>query len=161
MPSPATKSIASTEPTPSIVMIDGQRIEFPPAKLNLQLRDDKVHALLLSDDPPAAISENYTGNSYYIEMTIPDVDDVNNVPGASVQYQAAQSTEREDSPDGIFLEGGKKQLQPEHVTVEFEWAGEKMAVRITGTFVMFDTQDENVPSKQVPVSARLLATIKK
>jgi hypothetical protein len=36
-----------------------------------------------------------------------------------------------------------------------------MAVRITGTFVMFDTQDENAPPTQVPVSARLLATIKK
>jgi hypothetical protein len=161
MPSPATAHIASTEPSPSVIMIDNQRTEFPPAKLNLQLRDDKVHALLLSDDPPTAISENYTGNSFYIEMTIDDVDDLNNVPGASVQYQAATSTERDDSPDGIFLEGGKKQLQPQQVKVEFESAGAKMAVRITGTFVMFDTQDENVPSRQVPVSARLFATIKK
>ncbi len=160
-PTSTPTPVASTQPAPSYLVIDNQRVEFPPAKLNLQVRDDKVHALLLSDDPPAAISENYTGNSYYIEMTIDDVDDVSNVAGASVQYQAAQSTERDDSPDGIFLEGGKKQLQPQSVKVEFEGAGEKMAVRITGTFVMFDTQDENVPPTQVPVSARLLATIKK
>jgi hypothetical protein len=160
-PKPSSAPVASTQPAPSFFVIDNQRVEFPPAKLNLQVRDDKVHALLLSDDPPAAITDNYTGNSYYIEMTIDDVDDVNNVAGASVQYQAAQSTERDDSPDGIFLEGGKKQLQPQSVKVEFESAGEKMAVRITGTFVMFDTQDENAPPTQVPVSALLLATIKK
>jgi hypothetical protein len=161
MPKPATTTVASTEPSPSIIVIDNQRIEFPPARLNLQLRDDKVHALLLSDDPPTAISENYTGNSYYIEISCDDLDNVDNVPGSSYELRSPQSTELVDSPDGIFLDGGKKQLQPQSVKVEFESAGEKMAVRITGTFVMFDTQDENVPAKQVPVSARLFATIKK
>jgi hypothetical protein len=159
MPKPATTTVASTEPSPSIIVIDNQRIEFPPARLNLQLRDDKVHALLLSDDPPTAISENYTGNSYYIEISCDDLDNVDNVPGSSYELRSPQSTELVDSPDGIFLDGGKKQLQPQSVKVEFESAGEKMAVRITGTFVMFDTQDENVPAKQVPVSARWFATI--
>jgi hypothetical protein len=156
-----TAPVASTQPATSFVMIDNQRVEFPPAKLSLQSRDGKVHALLMSDDPPAAISQNYTGNSFYIEMTVDDVDDVNDVPGAMVQYQAPQSTEREDSPNGIFLEGGKKQLQPDNIKVEFESAGSKMAVRMTGTFVIFDTQDETIPSRQVPVSTRLLAVVKK
>lgn len=157
----ATMPIASTEPTPAIVMIDDQRIEFPPAKLRLQLRDDKVSALLMSDDPPSAINPGYTGNSFYIEMTIDDVDDISNVPGAVVMYQSPQSTERLDSPNGIFLEGGRKQLQPQQVKVEFESAGAKMAVRITGNFTLFDTQDETIPPRQVPVTARLLATVKK
>jgi hypothetical protein len=160
---PATTMTSTrAEPAPSVIVIDNQRIEFPPAKLNLEVRDDKVHALLMSDDPPSAFSQNYTGNSFYIEMSIDDVDDVANVPGAMVQYQAPQSTEPEDTPDGIFLEGGKKQLQPQQVKVEFESAGAgKMAVRITGTFSMFDTQDDSIPSRVVPVVARLLATVKK
>src|SRR5207249_430717 len=53
--SPATTQVARG---PSVMMIDNQRYEFPPALLQLRHRDQKLDAILLSDDPKDAISES-------------------------------------------------------------------------------------------------------
>jgi hypothetical protein len=158
----------TTEPStarPRAVMaIDQRRYEFPPAILRVKHKNEKLLVLLMSDDPKDALDDNYAGNSFYLEMPV-EAADLKDLSSAVWNY-AAPSSERSDSPDGIFLDGNKQQLQASNVTVRFEADAtdpehpKAMAVDITGTFLMFDTHDDNVPAKLVPVVAHLAAEVK-
>jgi hypothetical protein len=148
---------ASTEPSPAYIAIDQARYEFPPAKLRLRSRGNGVSALLMSDDPPAAIRDDYTGNSFYLEIELA-VRDVSDLAGTVIRYQAP-SSQRVDSPNGIFLEGGRKQLQPLDVRAEFSGTAPILTVHLSGTFLMFDTQDHRTPDRSVPVRSEMLARV--
>jgi len=141
-----------------VIMIDQQRYEFPPALLQLRHRDEHLDAILLSDDPKAAISENYHGNSYYLQIPA-QAADLKDLASTPWRYTAT-SSERSDSPDGIFLDGNRYQLQPSDVSVRIEGDGPMMTVYLSGNFQLFDTKDEKVPSRLVPVTATLIAKVK-
>jgi hypothetical protein len=173
---PAVLAAATTAPTsgpsstqaaqrpPAVLIIDQQRREFPSAILHLRHKNDRLVVILMSDDPKAAVDENYSGNSFYLEMPV-EAADAKEL-SMTVWHYEAPSSDRTDSPDGIFLDGNKKQLQPSNVTVHFEadaTAGDEpkvMAVDVSGNFLLFDTHDDTIPPKLVPVVGHLAAELR-
>src|SRR5581483_11338557 len=148
---PAT---APAERAPTFVYIEQKQLTFPPAILQVQNRDNQCNAILMSDDPKSAIEDNYHGNSFYLEMPLM-VSDPKDLPSYSYQYQAPTS-DRTDSPDGIFLDGNRLQLQPLMMQVKFEDAGGgAIEVTLKGTFLEFDTRDDTVPAKKVNVVSQI------
>jgi len=155
---PPTTGPATTQAAPSFIWIDQTPHEFPPCKLVMKNKDDQIAALLYSDDPPNAIDDNYHGNSFYFEMT-PEIAEPGTIAGANWDFKAPNS-ERVDTIDGIFLEGRKRHLQPFDVHIEFIGATSPIAVRLSGNFLMFDTDDETKPGQIVNVRADLSADVK-
>ncbi len=153
-----TSMPATTQATPSFIWIDQHPYEFPPARLMLKNEDEKVVALLFSDDPPNAIDDNYTGNSFYLEMPLETAEE-GKLTGASWVYKAPNS-ERVDTVSGVFLEGRRKHLQPFDVRVEFESAASPVKVLIGGTFLLFESDNDQVPGTLVPVRASLSAELR-
>jgi hypothetical protein len=151
-----TQSVAA--PVPAVIMINQQRYVFPPAIVQLRHRDQKLDAVLLSDDPKEAIKPNYHGNSFYIQIPA-QATDVKDLSSAPWRY-TAPSSERSDSPDGIFLDGNRLQLQPADMSVRIEGEGPALTVYLSGNFQIFDTHDERSEPKLVPVTATLTARIK-
>jgi hypothetical protein len=151
-PEPRT-SAAPAVPALSFLMIDGQLFEFPRARLRLKNQDDQVAVLLFSDDPAHANNDAYTGNSYYLDMRL-DIDDPVDFNDQIWPYKAS-SSERAESPNGVFLDGWTRHLQPFDIVVEFEKHEKLATVWIAGRFMMFHTRDRNVPPQLVPVSGRL------
>lgn len=150
----------ATEPTMSMMVIDERIYTFPPARLRVQQKrsGDPVVAVLFSDDPKNAIDDNYTGNSYYLEMTL-DVASPDEL-GQAVWMYKAPSSSRMNSTSGIFLDGTKVQLQPLEVRVEFEPRGQEMGVMMQGHYLLFDGNDPNI-GRMVQVSANLTAKVEK
>lgn len=153
---PATQP--STEPSASLMVIDERIYSFPPARLRVRQKraGDPVVAVLFSDDPKNAIDDNYTGNSYYMEMML-DVAGPDELGQAIWTYKSPSSA-RMNSTNGIFLNGIRTQLQPLEVRVEFEPRGNEMGVILQGHFLLFDAGDPNI-GRMVRVSADLTAEI--
>jgi hypothetical protein len=149
---------ASSQPRACRMLVDQQRVEFPPAKVALRARGGQVLALLYSDDPPNAIDDDYTGNSFYLEMIL-DIQDVSQLGTARWMYKAPNS-ERAETTNGIYLDGRKRQLQPSDILVEFEGTQSPVKVWLRGQFLLFDsTHDPTMPGQIVPVSAELEAEL--
>ena len=152
--SPATTQAAAE----SLINIDGNLVLFPGAKLRIDEADGKTVARLFSDDPKgAALDENYDGNSFYLQIEL-DEDDAKNLNGVELTYKAP-SSERDDTPYGIFLEGRRWVLQPADVRVTFDGASSPLDVRLTGVFLMFDSNDPTVKPKRAQVVAKLSAAV--
>jgi hypothetical protein len=140
------------------MLIDKQRIEFPPARLAMRTRDGEALVLLHSDDPPDAIDDDYMGNSYYIEMTL-DVPESVELSAARWAFKAPTS-ERIDTDNGIYLDGRKRHLQPFDVTVEFDGQASPVKVWLSGQFLEFDASEgRTVPGRIVAVTAELDAEL--
>jgi hypothetical protein len=152
---------SSTQPAtlPSAFMIiKGQRVDFPPAKLRVSSSDGKVIALLFSDDPKDAISDQYTGHSFYLEMEL-DVAEPKDYLSAAWHF-SADSHDRQDTPYGIFLDGHRRQLQPTDVRVKFEpspFGSDVTTVWLKGTFLEINIQDPGTPPREAEVSAQFVA----
>jgi hypothetical protein len=146
-------SAPATQPRASHMLINGQRVEFPPAKLVVKTRGEAAHALLYSDDPPNAIDEKYTGNSFYLEMRFELTDAA---PLSTVRWEfKAPDSDRAETVSGIYLDGRKRHLQPFDVVVEFE-DGPPTKALVRGQFLMFDADaDAGTPGQLIPVVAEL------
>ncbi len=129
----ATTRVASTAPTsqPTVLEIDGRRIEFPPVKLRLAKQENDVAALLYCGDQ--------ADRSIYLEMNL-DISDPSDLPSALWRFRAA-SKDRLESLNGIFADEGKSQYQPIDVKVSFDGQMPGTIVSIEGEFVRFDTSD--------------------
>lgn len=153
--SPATTQTAAAE---SLINIDGNLVLFPPAKLRIDESDGKAVARLFSDDPKgAALDENYDGNSFYLQIELEE-EDAKDLGGVELTYKAP-SSERDDSPYGIFLEGRRWVLQPADVRIAFDGAGSPLEVRLSGAFLMFDSTDPTAKPKRAQVAAKLSAAV--
>jgi hypothetical protein len=154
-----TTDPASTQPRESVMTIDGRRVVFPPARLVLKTRSGQVHATLHSDDPPAAIRDDYTGNSYYLEMPL-DVDSPEQLAETKWTFKAP-SSERSDTVSGVYLDGRKQHLQPFDVAAEFEQQPSgPVKVYLTGQFLLFGAEDDpTAPGQIVLVDAELEAAV--
>lgn len=149
---------ATTQPQTAYMLIGGRRVEFPPAKLALRNNGGQVLALLYSDDPPHAIEDSYTGNSFYLEMIL-DVPDAAHLAGARWTFKAPDS-ERADTDSGVYLNGRKKHLQAFDVVVEIDGSSSPVRVWLSGQFRQFESgQDPTVPGQIVGVSAELSAEL--
>jgi hypothetical protein len=168
-PAPATQpaqvvsntsiSPATTQVVPSYIWLEDRRLEFPPAKVILRSKDDRLIALLFSDDPPNAIDDNYTGNSFYLELNDLECPEAGKLTGALWSFKAPNS-ERAESVNGIFLQGRRTHLQPFDVRIQFEGADSPVIVRLAGTFLQFDSEAPQTPGKLVAVRAELPADVK-
>src|SRR2546430_13235265 len=112
---PAT---APAERAPSIVLVDQKPYTFPPAILQIRNRDGQLSAVLMSDDPKDAIDDNYHGNSFYLEMPL-EIAELKDLPTYVYRF-VSPSSDRTDSPNGIFLDGNRLQLQPQQIQVKFD-----------------------------------------
>lgn len=159
---PATSPATTQAAAESLINIDGNLVLFPAAKMRIDESDGKTIVRLFSDDPKgAALDANYEGNSFYLQIELDeplDGGDVNNLDGVQLTYRAL-SSERDDSPYGIFLEGRRWILQPADVHIAFEGTGSPVNVRLAGTFLMFDSNDDTAKPHRANVAADLSATV--
>jgi hypothetical protein len=140
------------------MIIDQQRVDFPPAKMRVSASDGKVLGLLFSDDPKDALNDQYTGHSFYFEMPL-EVPEPKDFMAAGWRY-TADSNDRQDTPYGIFLDGHQRQLQPLDTQIRFEPSAlgpNVTTVWISGRFLELNIQDPTKPPREVSVSAQLVA----
>jgi hypothetical protein len=156
LPGPATAP--TTAPTAAFMHINNRIVMFPAAKLKLTDDGSKVIALLYSDDPPEAIKDDYSGNSFYLQMSL-SISDVKDL-GSAAWVHRSRSQEREDSPYGIYLSGRKVQLQPYEVRATFSGGDPTSAtVTIGGTFLMWNDADSTGLPQSVLVSGEIPARV--
>ena len=156
---------ATTQAAEAMISIDGTLVLFPPAKIRLDDADGKVVARLFSDDPKHALDENYDGNSFYLQLEFDagtGSTDPRELSGVVLTHRGS-STERDDSPYGIFLEGRRWVLQPSDVRVAFDGGpgggGASIGVQLEGTFLLFDSQNETAKPKRANVAAKFSADV--
>ena len=150
---PATTQVAA----PTFLTIEDTIVEFPAARLRLDPGDDGLIALLFSDDPPAALEEGYLGNSFYLQMPL-DVTDPKELPSARWEHRSGTS-EREDTPFGIFMEGRRWLLQPDDVRASFAGDATSLEVSLRGMFLLFDSENPKTPGRRVLVSGTFPVTV--
>ena len=172
-PSPATEpattqpdlssAAPTTEPatqpaTLSQLTIDGKLYSFPSPRLRVVKAGNKVLATLYTNDPKAAINDDYKGNRYYLLLHLDDIHEPQQVYTSVWQFKA-RSREYVDSNSGIFLEGDKYQLEPFDATARF--IGDMLMVRVElqGEFLQFDQTDPAVQPRSVFVKGFLLAPV--
>jgi hypothetical protein len=125
------------EPVLAFLMLDGLGAHFPPTKL--MIHDEgggRVRVELFSDLPKSAIKE-YDGNELYFEMDLKDAAGPQEIDGATWRYKST-SSDRSDSPNGIFLDGQRRHLQPDDVLLKFERRGGQLLAQIMGQFRAFE-----------------------
>ena len=154
----APTTAPSSRPAVSELLIDGRPYTFPTAKLRVGKVNDRVVARLYTNDPKAALDDDYKGNHFDLQMKLDDVHEPQMVAMSVWQYQA-HSREYTDSPYGIFLEGMKFQLQPYNVTTHFVGTMLMVQVDLDGEFLAFDLSEPNSTPKTVYVKGSLLAPI--
>ena len=134
---PETKPAEPPRPVLSFLMIDGLGAQFPSTKLVLhEGTGGKLRAELFSDLPKSALA-HYEGNELYLEMDLQPGQGPQEVDGASWRYKAAGS-DKDDSANGIFLNGQRRHLQPMDVLVKFERQGEQLMARVMGQFRAYE-----------------------
>lgn len=153
MPRP---SRPATRPAATLT-VDGRSMAFPAARLVLSKKSDGLDAILCSDDPPTAIESSYLGNSFFFEMRL-DVDDPADLGGAVWTFKVPDR-QAEDSPNGIFLSGDRRQLQPADVRVVFHRQGDQMVANLAGRFLARDPQDPERAARSVDVAGSLAAAV--
>jgi len=142
---------------PASITVDDEIFDCPPARLIIQSKDDQVVALLITDDPPNAADDGYTGNSIYLEMPL-DVPETGSLAGAHWDFKASNREEVE-TVSGIYLHGRKKHLQPYDARTDFQTAKSPIKLTLVGTFLMFDENDDQAPGKTVQVKADIAAIV--
>jgi hypothetical protein len=157
-PTTAPAEVPATQPAASSLLINQLFTAFPGAKLRLQTTDDHVTAILYSADPPNAINNDYTGNSYYLKMSLDDVKDPSQINGAEWRFKSI-SSDRSDSHDGIFLDGLRQQLQPIDVIVRFETVPNGVRIRLGGEFMAYGNTPTDQPGVLTSVSGDLTADV--
>jgi hypothetical protein len=157
MVEPATQPAATLPSAPPIAMrIEDRAVEFPSAILRIGTSDDKVVALLYTNDPKDALKDQYAGNSFYFQMEL-DVEEMKDFADSDWRFKST-SSEKGDTPYGIFLDGHRQQLQPVDVKISFEPAGgDQTLVSISGQFLLVHVDDASQPSKVVQLLAEFPA----
>jgi hypothetical protein len=145
-PGPTPAVPRPTRP-PSVVSIDGRDTPFPAANLTVTRSNRGLHAILCTDDPPAALDAGYGGNSFMFDMRIP-ADRSAELTATPWEFKDGTSSDA----TGIFLHGDRDQLQPTAgVRVTFEHDGPDLLAFITGPFIHLDSHDPSVPPERVQV----------
>lgn len=167
-PPPATVPVASVQPPATkpaaektavyIARPDSPEVAavFPPAKLVLKEIDGKTQASLFSIDPPEALRDGYTGNTFYLEMTFDAA--LADVSGQEYLYLNSQN-DRPDDETGIFLSGRSVMLQPLEAAVRVEELDGEWRASIAGTFQLFEQNSPDVPTAVVRLRATMLPEV--
>ena len=132
---------------PSVLSVDGNDTPFPAANLTVTRSRGGLHAVLCTDDPPAAMESGYAGNSFMFDMVVPATA-IADLPTSTWEYNVNRSSDA----TGIFLHGDRDTLQPTPgVHVAFQHDGPETLATITGTFLRLDTRDPTAPPEHVQV----------
>lgn len=154
-PKPTTRPLG-----PTFMLVGDESVEFPPARVVVTQPGDKLAAMLFSIDPPDAIKKDYRGNSFYFDMAELSLADPSTINGAAWMYRAPDS-DRQDSNDGLFINGHQYQLQPFDVQVLIDGESTPLRVKLAGTFLKFDNANDSAPGVRVNVRAEFEAELKK
>ena len=134
---PEPKPAEPPRPVLSFLMIDGLGAQFPSTKLVLhEGTGGKRRAELFSDLPKSALA-HYEGNELYLEMDLAAGGGPQKVDGATWRYRSAGS-DKDDSANGIFLDGQRRHLQPMDVLVKFERQGDQLMAQVMGQFRAYE-----------------------
>lgn len=166
--SPANPSVAATvpyEPPDKKTVVPTQTlmyitrpdqpefiVVFPPAKLVLRETDGKTRASLFSIDPPEALKSDYTGNTFFLEMTF---------DAAPAQLSGQECLflkshyEKPDDDTGIFLSGRDVMLQPFEATARIVQVEGVWTVILAGTFQEFDQTNPDAMPRLVQLRASM------
>jgi hypothetical protein len=150
-PSAPSSTTAPTTRPVSILNIDGKAVQFAPSKMIATKQGGGLNVVLSSDDTANS------NTSFVFEMRL-DVETVEDISSIAWTFKAPNDEPR-DSTDGIFLENGRRQLQPSDVKVTFQKQGETIVANIAGEFISFDTQDQTLPVQIVDVDGQLQAIV--
>jgi len=134
--------------------------DFPRARLRLTKEsDNKYAAVLYSDDPKTAINSDYHGNSFFLQMKL-DLEDPHNLTNVNWPFKAANS-DKDETADGIFLDGNRVHLQPSDIMISFDGSGNTVQVLVMGQFLKFEGTgaDVNRQPAQVGVRGEFSATV--
>jgi hypothetical protein len=157
-PATAPTTEPATQPAVTSLLINRVFKQFPGARLRLLTADGHVTAILYTSDPPAAIDDDYTGNSYYLKMPLEQVAVPSAINGAEWRFKSL-SSDRSDNNYGIFLDGLRHQMQPIDLLVSFEGSGPTIHVRLFGNFMDYDNATVNQPGVLTTVSGDVLAEV--
>lgn len=155
---PATQP-ATTEPAGILMTIDQRFVDFPQACLKLTHDEKGMTALLYSADPPNAINNDYSGNSFYLLIPLKNPAHPGSLDGAEWRYKAESGDQAEDSKYGIFLQGLRYHLQPQDVLVKVDGKGRELRIRIAGQFLAYDATNRSQLGAVTPVSGDFTATV--
>jgi hypothetical protein len=131
----------------SFLSIDGRDTPFPAANLTVTRARGGLHAILCTDDPPAALESGYAGNSFMFDMRVPG-DQTSDLTQTPWEYKEGSSSDA----TGLFLYGDRDQFQPTNgVRVSFQKDGPALSALITGPFIHLDSRDPSAPPERVQV----------
>lgn len=162
---PVAAPAAAAEPaSSSVLLVDGNLLTFPSARLKLSRGDGNLTAILYTADPRNAIDNDYVGNSYYLVMPL-DVADPQEL-GTAEWHLKAGSEEEGNTTEGIFLNGLRMHLQPSDIVVRFTGTPSLVQVQFMGPqerpwsdFLLFDASTSGSLPRHVQVSGSVFATV--
>ena len=165
-PTAASEPAVATAPPAAFLMIDRQPVRFPPARIVVKKSDLGQTARVYSDDPPEAINSGYGGSSFYLDMSLTPVpggtpgelaDSVWTV-GEDAAKPAGVVRRKSSNPNGVYLDGGRRVLQPAAASVTFTPREDgRVLVRIAGTFDEYASGPDAAPTRSVRVTGMLVA----
>ena len=139
---------------PSAMIINGQAFSFPAPKLVAVVKDGSLRVTLFSNDPPEAVREGYTGNSFYFRFNM-DGEKPDDLSGQQFVYHNSYA-EQDETASGLFIAGGRQTLRPVDATITFDPAGGQLTViHINGSFKLIDDQTPDNQTTVVKVQAML------
>ncbi len=145
-PSPA---VARPARPLSFLSIDGRDVPFPAANLTVTPGGTGLHAILATDDPPAAMDAGYAGNSFMFDMRLAG-DSASDLPTTPWDYTADDANA---DAVGVFLHGDRDQLQPAPgVRISFQKDGPDLLAFVSGPFTQLDRHDPTAPPERVQVN---------
>ena len=153
------KSQADVEPaTATDTDPNGVAVQFPRARLRLSGKgEDRMIAMLYSDDPKEAINKGWQGDRYYFRMPlrVGDVQQLDDAP-----YRMAVPFEGQDeTSNGVFRMGDRYHMEPIDLMVRFEPEGSQVKIFLGGLFKQYDTSDVSAEPKWFHVQGIIQAVV--
>lgn len=155
---PAANDAVDAGPTPavprparprSVLSIDGRDTSFPAVNLTVTRSRGGLHAILATDDPPAALDADYDDNSFLFDIRCV-ADAPADLPGLTWDFDPASA---DADVTGLFLHGDHDQLQPAPgVRITFQKDGPALLAFISGPFTRIDRRDPTAPPERVQVN---------
>ena len=136
------------QPMPSVTLrIDGVPVVFPLARILLQSTGAAVSVQI-------SAASNTSPNSISLDLTLEDIDDPANLPGAEWTFRTEDSG-REDTLNRIMLKDGAAVLEPVDVRILFGRENNRLTAEVDGEFRWYEPGDAESPLKAVTVTGKI------
>lgn len=156
VPAPASKPAESNAQfLIRLANVPDQLIEFPPARMVVQVKDEQTRLTLFSKDPVTTRQGEYQGNSFWFEASF-DVSTVDALAGSEFAWKNSYN-DRLDTNTGLFLRA--QHVQPLEAVLRLERDGDAWVALIQGTFQVFSEGIDDKPATIVNVTSRLVPEV--